>query len=90
MIYAFLTKEVNHASVLYEVPNQEGDERRQGHNNEEWQTGNSGCMSRVWDQDVQDRQERRSVLKLNGVVGTNPRPIYYTHCTFQASVTSIA
>ena len=41
MLYASWTKEVNHASILYEMPDQEGDERYQGYYDEEWQTGST-------------------------------------------------
>jgi hypothetical protein len=42
-------KEVFDASILYEMPDQEGNEERQGHNHEEWQAGNSGCLPGMWD-----------------------------------------
>ncbi len=44
------------------MPDQEGNEGCQGHYYEEWQAGNSGCMSRVWDKDVQDREELKPIL----------------------------
>ena len=50
------------ASLLCEVPFQKGNERRQGHNHEEWQAGDPGRMPYLWDQDVQDREELK--LKL--------------------------
>ena len=52
----------SNASILREVPCQEGDEGRQGHNHEEWQAGNPGYMSSVWYQDVQDREELKPRL----------------------------
>jgi hypothetical protein len=47
----------SNASILREVPCQEGDEGHQGYNHEEWQAGNPGCMPSVWYQDVQDWEE---------------------------------
>jgi hypothetical protein len=41
---------------LYEVPGQEGNEERQGHNHEEWQASYPGSMQFVRHQDVQDRE----------------------------------
>jgi len=40
------------ASILYEMPDQEGNEGYQGHNNEEWKASNSGRMSGVWHENV--------------------------------------
>ncbi len=57
--------EVNHASILREVQNQKRNEGCQGHHYEEWQAGNSGCMSRVWDKDVQDREELKPILRVS-------------------------
>jgi len=37
------------------VPRQERDEESQKHNDEEPPAGYSRCVSRMWDQDVQDR-----------------------------------
>ena len=45
------------ASILHEMPYQKGNERRQGHNHEEWETGNPRRVSRVRHQDVQNREE---------------------------------
>ena len=53
------------ASILYEMPDQERNEGCQGHHYEEWQAGNSGCMSRVWDKDVQDREELKPILRVS-------------------------
>ena len=39
------------------MQSQEGNERCQSGNHEEWQAGNPGCMSDMRDQDVQDREE---------------------------------
>ena len=47
----------NHASILYEMPYQKGNEGCQGYYHEEWQASNSGCMPHVWHKDVQDREE---------------------------------
>jgi hypothetical protein len=52
-----MQRRVIDASVLYEVPYKKGDERSQGHNNEKWQTGHSRNLSRMRNQDVQNRQE---------------------------------
>jgi len=38
------------------MPDQERNERPQEHYHEEWQASNSGCMSHMWGQDVQDRK----------------------------------
>ena len=35
------------------------------HHHEEWQAGNSGDMPNVRDQDVQNREKLRLILKLN-------------------------
>jgi len=43
-------------SLLRQVPCQEGDEGRQGHNHEERKTGNPGRMSNLWYEDVQNRE----------------------------------
>ncbi len=43
------------ASILHEMPFQEGNERRQGYHHEERPAGDSGCVPVVWDKDVQDR-----------------------------------
>ena len=51
----------SNASILREVPCQEGDEGRQGHNHEEWQAGNPGCVPGMWYQDVQNREELKLV-----------------------------
>jgi len=53
------------ASILYEMPHQEGDEGCQSYNHEERQAGDSGGMSHVWHQDVQNRKKLRLILKLN-------------------------
>jgi hypothetical protein len=44
------------ASVLYEMPDQERNERPQEHYYEEWQAGNPGNMPNLRDQNVQDRE----------------------------------
>ena len=44
------------ASVLYEMPLQEGNERRQVYHHEEWEVGYSGCMPHLWHKDVQNRE----------------------------------
>ena len=56
------------ASILHEVPRQEGNEGCQEHNYEKWQASNSGCMPRMWDQDVQDRKELRLTLLVLGFI----------------------
>ena len=43
-----------HASLLCEVSIQKGDERRQGHQNEEWQAGDPRHLPDLRDEDVQD------------------------------------
>ena len=56
------------ASILCEVPCQQGNERRQKHHHEEWQAGSSGRMPDLWHQNVQNRQglglRRRSPTEL--------------------------
>jgi len=42
-------KEVIDASLLCEVPNQEGDEEREAHNHEEQKASDSGCVPRMRD-----------------------------------------
>ncbi len=53
------------ASILYEMPHQEGAEGCQSYNHEERKAGDSGGMSHVWHQDVQNRKKLRLILKLN-------------------------
>ena len=53
------------ASVLYEMPDQERNERPQEHYHEEWQAGNPGNMPNLRDQNVQDREELRLILQLS-------------------------
>ena len=48
--------EGTHGSVLFKVPDQEGDEQRPGHYYEEWPPGHSGCMPSLLHKDVPDRQ----------------------------------
>jgi len=57
------------ASVLYEMQGQERNEGCQEHNHEEWQAGDSGCVSRVRNQDVQDREELRQILQVSCLLG---------------------
>jgi cytidylate kinase len=49
------------------VPGQEGDERPQSHYNEEREASNSGRMSHMWDEDVQDWEELKLILKVNRI-----------------------
>ena len=44
----------SNASILHEVPSQEGNERCEGDNHEEWQACNSRDMSFLWYKDVQN------------------------------------
>jgi len=37
------------ASILYEVPDQEGNERCQEHHHEEWEASDPGCVSQLRD-----------------------------------------
>ena len=53
---------VFNASVLYEVPRQEGNEGCQGHNYEERQASDPGCVPGVRDQGVPDRKELKLAL----------------------------
>ncbi len=53
------------ASILYEMPHQAGNEGCQGDNHEEWSAGNTGGLSRVWDKDVQDREELKPILRVS-------------------------
>ena len=50
-------REVSYAGILREMPCQEGNKECQGYNHEERQAGYSGCLSRMWHQDVQNREE---------------------------------
>ena len=43
------------------MPHEKRDERPQKHNHEEWEAGDSGDMSYVWDEDVQDREELKLI-----------------------------
>ena len=45
-----------HGSVLFEMPDQEGDEQRPGYHDEEWPPGHPGCMPGLLNQDVPDWQ----------------------------------
>jgi len=51
------------ASILYEVPRQEGNEGCQGDNHEEWKAGNTGRVPCMWDQDVQNWEELKLILR---------------------------
>ena len=52
------------ASILYEVPCQKRNEGYQEHNYEEPQAGHSRCVSRMWDQDVQNREKLKLILRV--------------------------
>jgi len=71
------------ASLLREVPSQEGDERRQVYHHEEWEAGYSGCMSHMWDKDVQNRKSITDITP-SGIIRAgyfhkgNVRPIFIT------------
>ena len=56
-LFSIPKRRYSNASILYEMQGQKGDEGCQKHHHEEREASNSGCMSHVWDQDVQDRQE---------------------------------
>ena len=47
---------IPNASILYEMQGQKRNEGCQSHYHEEWEASDSGCVSDVWDQDVQDRK----------------------------------
>ena len=51
------------ASILCEVPCQEGDEGSKIYNDEEWKTGNSRYMPHMWYQDVQNRKDLKQTLE---------------------------
>ena len=40
------------ASILCKMPHKKRNEKYEEHNDEEWQAGDSGDMSHMWDQDV--------------------------------------
>jgi hypothetical protein len=40
------------AGLLCKMSDQERNEERQGYHDEEWKTGNPGCLPRMWNQDV--------------------------------------
>jgi len=48
------------------MPCQKRDEGCQKHNHEKWQAGDSGCLSQLRYQDVQDREELALILQLLG------------------------
>jgi len=50
------------ASLLCEVPCQEGNERCQEHNYEEWQASNPGCMPDLWHENVQNWKKLAHLL----------------------------
>jgi len=50
-------KEGTDASILYEVPCQEGDQKPQEHYTEEQEAGNAGHLPDLWHQSIQNRQE---------------------------------
>jgi hypothetical protein len=51
------------------VQDQEGNEKSQGHNHEEWQTGNSGYLPCLWHQDLPHRQEPSSQRLVDNLFG---------------------
>ena len=55
------------AGILYEMSNQERNEECQGDYHEEWKASDSGDMSHVWDEDVQDRKELKPILWESGL-----------------------
>ena len=63
------TREViANASILYEMPHEEGNERPQKHNHEEWQTGNSGYMLHMRHKDVQNWKELNLDIKVSRLI----------------------
>jgi len=42
----------------------EGNEKYQGHNDEEWEAGDSGCIPNLWHQDVQNWESLKHKLML--------------------------
>ena len=65
------------ASVPYEMPRQKADEGRQGHNYEEWKASDSGCVPRMWDQDVQDWKGLIFGITVTGIRTTKGRVFLY-------------
>ena len=62
MVYSsYQERRWTNASLLCEMPSQEGNEERSEYNHEEWQAGNPGRLSRMRDQDVPHRQELKLV-----------------------------
>ena len=59
---AYIERRHANASVLYEMPQETGNEERQEYHYEEREVGDSGRMPRMWHQDVQDRKELRQKL----------------------------
>ena len=55
-LLSLLKKGGSNASVLYEVPRQEGDQEPQEHRHEEQETGNRGRLPDLWHQSLQDWQ----------------------------------
>ena len=57
------------ASILHEMPQQEGDERSQVNNHEEWKASYTGDVSKLWYQDVPDRQGiSKAVVSINKLI----------------------
>jgi hypothetical protein len=56
---------VKDASLLYEVPHQERDERYQSNNHEKWTTSDSGHLSRMRNKDVPNWQSI-TLIKASG------------------------
>jgi hypothetical protein len=51
------------AGLLCQMPSQEGNERSEASNHEKRKAGNTGYMSLMWHQDVQNREELSLQLK---------------------------
>jgi len=52
MVYSPTKRRYINASILCEMPHKKRNEGYEEHNHEEWQAGNSGDMSHMWDQNV--------------------------------------
>ncbi len=60
------------ASILYEMPNQEGNEQYPTDYNEEWQAGYTGNMRYLRDKDVQDRKRLEPISAYKRVMDSIP------------------
>ena len=63
------------------MPNDEGNERDEGRNHEEWQARDPGCLPGVWYEDVQNWQELKLLLSIIEEPGFIPGPLFVSGLT---------